>query len=86
MNKERDAVFARAKEIADTKCIRLLARVDQKRAELKRLEAKLTEERKAYGKRRGMDYFNEWNLRNTIAFERGLEDAADRNDWEKAHG
>ena len=63
------------KEAADAKCVRLLARVDQKRAELKRLEAKLTEERKAYGKRRGMSFFNEWNLRNTIAFERGEDHA-----------
>jgi len=70
---------------ADRETIRLLKKVDKTRKDLKVLEAQLNEARIAYGKRRGMGYFSEWNLRNTIAFEQGIEDAADRNDWEKAH-
>jgi hypothetical protein len=69
----------------DAQCIALLAQVDKKRKEMKALEAQLTEARQAYGKRRGMRCnFNEWNLRNTIAFERRLEDDADRDEWERA--
>jgi hypothetical protein len=72
-------------KVEDAKCIRILKKVDKARKDLKTLEAQLNEARIAYGKRRGMGYFSEWNLRNTIAFEQGIEDAADRDAWEKAH-
>jgi hypothetical protein len=55
---------------ADRATIRLLAKVDKLRKELKQLEPELAKASHAYGKRRGYDWFNEWNLRNTINLER----------------
>ncbi len=54
---------------ADRATIRLLNRVDNLRRELKLLEPQLSKACHAYGKRRGYDWFNEWNLRNTINAE-----------------
>ena len=61
---------------ADQEAIRLLAKVDELRRELKMLEPQLAKARHAYGKRRGCDWFNEWNLRNTINMEQEQEKAA----------
>lgn len=71
---------------ADAQCIALLREVEGKRKELRALESALTEATRGYAKRRGYyGFFGEWNLRNTIEIEQRLEDAADRNDWEKAN-
>jgi hypothetical protein len=55
---------------ADRETIRLLAKVDKLRKELKQLEPQLSKAAVAYGKRRGISLFNEWHLRNTINMER----------------
>ena len=55
---------------ADKEAIRLLARVDKLRRELKILEPQLSKAAVAYGKRRGISLFNEWHLRNNINIER----------------
>jgi hypothetical protein len=68
---------------ADAECIAMLDRVDELRRELRALEPKLHVECNAFGRRRGYTgQFNEWNVRNTVA----LEEAAERDAWEKAHG
>jgi hypothetical protein len=51
---------------ADREAIRLLARVDKLRKELKQLEPQLSKAAVAYGKRRGASLFNEFHLRNEI--------------------
>jgi hypothetical protein len=56
---------------ADREAIRLLAKVDKLRRELKLLEPELSKAAVAYGKRRGMSMFNEWHLRNNIEIEKG---------------
>jgi len=55
---------------ADRETIRLLAKVDKLRKELKQLEPQLSKAAVAYGKRRGISLFNEWHLRNNINIER----------------
>ena len=55
---------------ADKEAIRLLAKVDKLRKELKQLEPQLSRAAVAYGKRRGISLFNEWHLRNNINLER----------------
>jgi hypothetical protein len=55
---------------ADKEAIRLLAKVDKLRRELKQLEPQLSKAAVAYGKRRGISLFNEWHLRNNINLER----------------
>ena len=51
---------------ADREAIRLLARVDKLRKELKLLEPQLNKACLEYGKRRGMSLFREFHLRNEI--------------------
>ena len=55
---------------ADKEAIRLLAKVDKLRRELKILEPQQSKAAVAYGKRRGISLFNEWHLRNNINLER----------------
>ncbi len=57
-------------EQLDQECAELLLRVDDLRAELRRLEPELTKACHAFGKRRGfIGWFNEWNVRNTLEVE-----------------
>jgi len=51
---------------ADREAIRLLAKVDKLRRELRILEPQLSKAAVAYGKRRGASLFNEFHLRNEI--------------------
>ena len=69
----------------DAQCIALLREVESKRKELRALETELSKACAEYGKRRGMSLFREWHVNNQHELEQRLEDAADRNDGEKAH-
>ena len=69
----------------DAQCIALLREVERKRKELRALETELSKACDAYGRRRNMSLFREWHVNNQHELEQRLEDAADRNDWEKAH-
>jgi hypothetical protein len=67
---------------ADAECLAMLDRAQELRRELRDLEPKLHVACNAFGRRRGMiGQFNEWNVRNTAA----LEEAAERDAWEKAN-
>ena len=70
---------------ADADCIALLRKVEGKRKELRALETELSQACAAYGKRRGMSLFREWHVNNQQEIEQRLEDAADRDAWEKAN-
>lgn len=68
---------------ADAECLAMLDRAEELRRELRLLEPKLHAACNDFGRRRGyIGQFNEWNVRNTWA----LEEGAERDAWEKAHG
>jgi hypothetical protein len=60
---------------ADQATIRLLAKVEKKRKELRALETELSKACDAYGKRRGMSLFREWHVHNQHALEKGKRNA-----------
>ena len=67
---------------ADAECVAMLDRAEELRRELRKLEPVLHVACNDFGKRRGyIGQFNEWNVRNTLA----LEEAAERDAWEKAN-
>jgi len=73
-------------EKLDAECIALLRKVEQLRRELRKLEPTLTEAVREYGRRRGYySFFGEWHVNNQHEIESRLEQAAQRNDWEKAN-
>jgi hypothetical protein len=74
---------------ADTDTIALLRKVEEMRKELRTLETMLSHACNEYGKRRGMSLFREWHVNNQHEIEtkqnQRLEEAADRDAWEKAN-
>jgi hypothetical protein len=72
-------------EKLDAECIAMIRRAEQLRRELRSMEQELSHVCAAYGKRRGMYLFREWHVNNQHEIESRLEQAAQRNDWEKAH-
>lgn len=59
---------------ADAECVAMLDRAEELRRELRRLEPKLHVACNDFGRRRGyIGTFNEWNVRNTIEIEKGLD-------------
>jgi hypothetical protein len=73
-------------EKLDAECIALLRKVEQMRRELRDLNTELSRQCTDYGKRRGYySNFREWHVNNQHELETRLEQAAQRNDWEKAN-
>jgi len=72
-------------EKLDAECIAMIRRAEQLRRELRIMENDLASACRAYGKRRGMSLFREWHVNNQHELETRLEQAAQRNDWEKAN-
>lgn len=72
-------------EKLDAECIAMIRRAEQLRRELRSMETELSRACAAYGKRRGMSLFREWHVNNQHELETRLEQAAQRNDWEKAN-
>jgi hypothetical protein len=76
---------------ADAQCIALLRKVESMRKELRTLETELSQACSEYGKRRGMSLFREWHVNNQHELEqrqelnRLMEEAADRDAWEKSN-
>ena len=73
-------------EKLDAECIAMIRTAEQLRRELRVMEQELSRACAAYGKRRGMSLFREWHVNNQHELETRLEQAAQRNDWEKANG
>ena len=73
-------------EKLDAECIAMIRTAEQLRRELRSMEQELSRACAAYGKRRGMSLFREWHVNNQHELETRLEQAAKRNDWEKANG
>lgn len=72
-------------EKLDAECIAMIRKAEQLRRELRSMETELSRACAAYGKRRGMSLFREWHVNNQHELETRLEQAAQRNDWEKAN-
>jgi len=72
-------------EKLDAECIAMIRRAEELRRELRNMESELSRVCRAYGKRRGMSLFREWHVNNQHEIETRLEQAAQRNDWEKAN-
>jgi hypothetical protein len=72
-------------EKLDAECIAMIRKAEQLRRELRNMEQELSRACAAYGKRRGMSLFREWHVNNQHELETRLEQAAQRNDWEKAN-
>jgi hypothetical protein len=73
-------------EKLDAECIAMIRKAEQLRRELRIMETELSRACTAYGRRRGMSLFREWHVNNQHEIETRLEQAAQRNDWEKANG
>lgn len=59
---------------ADAECVAMLDRAEELRRELRTLEPKLHVACNEFGRRRGyIGQFNEWNVRNTLEIEKGLD-------------
>lgn len=54
----------------DRATLRLLAKVREKRRELRELETELSKACDAYGRRRGMSLFREWHVENQAELEK----------------
>jgi hypothetical protein len=73
-------------EKLDAECIAMLRRAEELRRELRDMRPELNEAVREYGRRRGYySFFGEWHVNNQHEIETRLEQAAQRNDWEKAN-